>query len=376
LTITLWMGLRFVIRINVICFFGETYTIMLKRRVGSSLVVVFFQGIGLLLLSGCGSNPSQTLNPLDPTPTPTSTPFYAEIVAEPTPTLTMTPIPTITPTPTVTPTPAPTVAPTPAPTVTPTPTPTPPPGVDTITVSCENGVDMTLVKIPAGTFQMGTSSTDEPWLLEYSRPVHPVTISQDFYMGKYEVTQAQWKAVMGTEPWKGKSFVKEQGDCPAIYVSWNDAVAFCAKLTQLNPGRTFRLPSETEWEYACKAGNGDTKYCFGDDDDQLGNYAWYNQNTRDINEPYAHSVGQKAKNDYGLYDMPGNVWEWCQDWWHDDYTNAPSDGSAWETPAESFRIRRGGSWNLAGLYCRSAARGGGAPTHTDGDTGFRVVSGN
>ncbi len=256
--------------------------------------------------------------------------------------------------------------------ITPTPTPTPQPGGDTITIDCGNGVTMTLIKIPAGSFMMGTNSTDYSWLSS-SRPVHQVTISQAFYMGKYEVTQAQYQAVMGTNP----SYFQDPNK-PVEQVSWNDAVAFCQALAAKS-GHTIRLPSEAEWEYACKAdeGNVDTKYYFGDDDSQLGTYAWYYSNSGNT----THAVGTRTANSFGLYDMSGNVWEWCQDVWHSDYsgTGRPDDGSAWTTGGDQGnRVFRGGAWSHDGIdyVCRSANRNGSAPSLTCNYVGFRVVSGN
>jgi hypothetical protein len=186
-------------------------------------------------------------------------------------------------------------------------------------------------------------------------------------MGKFEVTQEQYRAVMGTNP----SYFTGDMNLPVEEVSWEDAVAFCQALST-RVGRTIRLPSEAEWEYACKAGGGDTKYYFGNDDAQMGNYMWYEYNSGGT----THVVGGKLPNSWGLYDMSGNVWEWCQDWWHSDYTGAPSDGMAWTTGGDSLaRIFRGGSWNgfdAFGYCCRSASRCWGRPDQ-HGSYGIRVV---
>jgi formylglycine-generating enzyme len=262
-------------------------------------------------------------------------------------------------------------SPTPAPTSKPTTSkPTPLPPSKTLTITCGKGVQMTLVKIPAGTFRMGdiagNGSSDE-------KPVHNVTISKDYYLGISEVTQAQWKAVMGTEPWKGQDCVKEQGDCPATNVDWNDAVAFCTKLKQLNPGRTFRLPTEAEWERACRAGT-ETVYYFGDDISILGNYAWGRGNAWSVNEKYAHAVGKKIKNSYGLFDMHGNVWEWCSDWYSSSYYNSSPSIDPTGPSSGTYRVIRGGSWGYWVNDCRSSFRGyvWRAYAHS-GVIGFRVV---
>jgi len=233
--------------------------------------------------------------------------------------------------------------------VLPTPTPAPTPFV----IILPGGVTMEMVRIPAGSFMMGRYAGEQD-SYSYENPQHQVTISQDFYLGKYEVTKAQWQAVMGTTPWSGQSSVLNDPNSPAVYISWDDCQAFVNALNQLGQG-TFRLPSEAEWEYACRAGT-TTRFYWGDDPSytQIRNYAWYWGNCS--SEQYAHVVGLKLPNDWGLYDMSGNVWEWCQDYWHGNYTGAPANGSAWESPTSSYRVVRGGSWYYYGRYCRSANR--------------------
>jgi formylglycine-generating enzyme required for sulfatase activity len=159
-----------------------------------------------------------------------------------------------------------------------------------------------------------------------------------FKIGKYPITQAQYQAVMGTNP----SYFKNNPLNPVEQVSWDDAQAFCQKLSQIT-GKTYRLPTESEWEYACRAGT-TTRYYFGDDDNQLGNYAWYAKNSGGK----THPVGQKKPNGWGLYDMSGNVWEWCED-----------DSTAWidnDNCSQSEKCLRGGSWGNYPLRCRSAVR--------------------
>ncbi len=252
------------------------------------------------------------------------------------------------------------------PSPTPISTPTPPPGGDTITIDCGGGVHMTLIKIPAGTFQMGTNSKDYDGL-SYSRPVHQVTISQAFYMGKYLVTQEQYQAVMGTNP----SHFTGDPNRPVEMVSWNDAVAFCQALATKS-GYNIRLPSEAEWEYACKAdkGNVDTKYYFGDDDSQLGTYAWYNSNSGST----THAVGTRTGNSFGLYDLSGNVWEWCNDWYGSYSSSSVPDPTG--PSSGTYRVHRGGSWDSDDYLCRSSLRRWSSPTLTININGFRVVSGN
>ena len=140
-------------------------------------------------------------------------------------------------------------------------------------------------------------------------------------------------------------------------------------------GYAIRLPSESEWEYACRAGT-TTAYSFGDDESLLGDYAWYLDNAGKAGERYAHPVGQKLPNAWGLYDMHGNVWEWCEDPWHDNYDGAPTDGSVWPTGGRSRdRVLRGGSWGGNARHCRSAPRNGHWSEHRNDPNGFRVAAG-
>ena len=167
-----------------------------------------------------------------------------------------------------------------------------------------------------------------------------------FAMGKYEVTQEQWYAVMGANPSgnKGRTLPVEQ-------VSWEDAQVFIQKLNQ-KTGQQYRLPSEAEWEYAARAGS-QAEYSFGDDEKELGRYAWYSANS----SRQTHPVGEKQANRFGLHDMHGNVWEWVQDCWHDNYLGAPTDGSAWTTGCNGdYRVLRGGSWDYLPAILRSADR--------------------
>lgn len=214
-----------------------------------------------------------------------------------------------------------------------------------------------LVRIPPGGFMMGSTNGGAT-----EKPVHQVTISQAFYMGKYEVTQGQWQAVMGNNP----SNFKDCANCPVEQVSWDDAQKFIQRLNQTNDGYIYRLPTEAEWEYACRAGT------TGDYAGNLSEMAWYSENSGSK----THSVGGKRPNDWGLADMHGNVWEWCQDWYHETYYGAPTDGSAWLSGGEQkYRVLRGGSWldtNAPNL--RSASRNTASPDYRGSYIGFRVVA--
>lgn len=248
---------------------------------------------------------------------------------------------------------------------------------------------ITMVRIPAGSFRMGSPATERGRASDES-PLRTVRIGYSFYIAKYEITQQQWKAVMGSNPMTNSLF--GVGDnYPATNVLWeecqNFAKALSAHIAATHQGSaTFRLPSESEWEYACRAGM-QTRYYFGDStltSDTLdgpagrlpGNrsdYAWYPFD-RATYRYGSHPVGLKLPNQFGLYDVSGNAAEWCQDYWHTDYKNAPVDGTAYDTSPEldSNRIIRGGSWNVLDS-CRSAARSQARPTIRFVDIGVRFV---
>jgi len=232
-----------------------------------------------------------------------------------------------------------------------------------------NTIGMLLREIPAGTLLMGSPGNEVGHLDNETQ--HKVTISKAFYMQTTEVTQGQWKEVMGTEPWKGKSLVKEGANYAASYVSWNDAVAYCEKLSE-KESVTYRLPTEAEWEYACRAGT-TTRWSFGDDEKVLGDYAWWQENADDIDEEYAHQVGQKKSNAFGLYDMHGNVSEWCYDYYGKDYYKLPPKVDPKGPVSGSFRVSRGGSWRYNTRLSRSAFRGRGDADIRYYFIGFRLV---
>jgi formylglycine-generating enzyme required for sulfatase activity len=228
-----------------------------------------------------------------------------------------------------------------------------------------NSIDQRLVTIPAGRFLMGSSQGNVNEL-----PVHEVTISRPFAIASTEVTQSQWKEVMGTEPWKGKSSVTEGSDYPATYISWEDATEFCRRLSarreELAAGRVYRLPTEAEWEYACRASR-NTEYHFGNGALMLENFAWYASNTGQSPEP----VGKKEPNAWGMYDMHGNVWEWCSDWYGEYPRSAVVDPAVLNDG--SNRVYRGGSWDFNAAFCRSASRNFSTPDYRSYILGFRVA---
>ena len=273
-----------------------------------------------------------------------------------------------------------TSTPTMTPTVTPTGTSTPTPLPTLTIIDLPGDVKMEFMLIPAGNFSMG--SDDTGWSNTDEQPVNEVNIDYSFYIGKFEITQAQWLAVMGN--WPG---TEPSGDCgagdnyPAYYISWNDCQDYITNLNNLGVG-TFRLPSESEWEYACRAGSS-TRFYYGDSDCSsigcgscdLDNYGWWCGNNGAYGNPDYGSkeAGQLLPNSFGLYDMHGNVKEWCQDWYHVDYNNAPDDGTAWESPVGSERVLRGGYWIDKTSLCRSAARSKSIPDNRMVGFGFRVV---
>jgi formylglycine-generating enzyme required for sulfatase activity len=231
----------------------------------------------------------------------------------------------------------------------------------------ENLGDLTsleMVKIPDGKFQMGSLPNQG---YDYERPRHEVQIPE-FWMGKYPVTQAQWRSVAALPPEQMELEVNpsvfEGDNQPVENVSWNQSIEFCQRLSR-KTGKKYRLPSEAEWEYACRAKTL-TNFYFGDAlTPKLANYGREMKGTTD--------VGIYLPNAFGLYDMHGNVWEWCADGWHDSYKNAPIDGSAWVNPGNSKCVLRGGSWVLNPLNCRSAYRSGVNSDVYNFLVGFRVV---
>jgi formylglycine-generating enzyme required for sulfatase activity len=220
-----------------------------------------------------------------------------------------------------------------------------------------------MVDIPAGRFNMGSNER------ENDKPIHEVIVPA-FQIGKYPITQAQYQAVMGNNP----SRFSGNPQNPVESVTWFNAQAFCEKLSKLT-GKNYRLPTEAEWEYACRAGT-ETRFSFGDDKDKLGDYAWFDGNSNNT----THPVGKKRPNPWGICDMHGNVWEWCADQDHENYVNKPDNikenGSiTWADNNISSIIRRGGSWGRDPLASTSAYRGRSVAEICNHDIGFRVVCG-
>ncbi|HIL19188.1 MAG TPA: formylglycine-generating enzyme family protein, partial [Gammaproteobacteria bacterium] len=249
-----------------------------------------------------------------------------------------------------------------------------------------NHLGMTFVHIRSGTFLMGTSVKETGEFKETGEygiglkpdtdeAQHAVTITENFCMQTTVVTQRQWNKLMGTEPWQGwffnKSYVQKGANYPASYVSWNDAVAFCEILSK-QEGKTYRLPTEAEWEYACRAGT-KTIWSFGNDENVLDDYAWHSGNSWDIGETHAHQVGLKKPNAFGLYDMHGNVYEWCYDYYDENYYKQSPEKDPTGPASGSCRVLRGGSWGTNSRLSRSAFRQGRGADYSYGYNGFRIV---
>jgi formylglycine-generating enzyme required for sulfatase activity len=234
-------------------------------------------------------------------------------------------------------------------------------------VEITNSIGMKLRLIPAGDFMMGSPN-------DGMAPQHKVRITKPFYIGVYEVTQAEYEKLMGENPSSfstgGDGAEKVSGEDtsshPVESVRWEEAVEFCKRLSA-KEGKIYRLPTEAEWEYACRAGS-TTRYNSGDDHGSLGEYAWHSGNSDD--KP--HSVGEKKPNAWGLRDMHGNVWEWCADWYGLYDGEEVSDPSGPEMGTS--RVIRGGCWGSAAETCRAAYRIGSEPWNLNDDLGFRVAA--
>lgn len=223
--------------------------------------------------------------------------------------------------------------------------------------SVTNSIGMEFVLIPAGEFQIGTEKYSD------ARTVHKVIVSKPFYLGKYPVTQDEWRSLMGNDP---SCF--EGDNRPVECISWHDVQEFVKRLNAKEGTDKYRLPSGAEWEYACRAGT-TTKYSFGDDESKLGEYAWYYDNS----EHQTHPVGQKKPNPWGLYDMHGNVWEWCQDRYHRTYVTTLNDGSVLEATNNSGLVLHGGGWVNYAAKCQSAYRSSFHPDYGYYSLGFRLL---
>jgi formylglycine-generating enzyme required for sulfatase activity len=253
------------------------------------------------------------------------------------------------------------------------------------TFTLPGGIPLEMVYIAPGTFMMGSPGSEPNHQSDETQ--HQVTLTKGFWLGKYEVTQGQWKAVMGSNP---SNFSSCGSSCPVEQVSWNDCQEFIRKLNNLSGFSGFRLPTEAEWEYACRAGTTTAFYTgaiteTGRDrkDPNLDVAGWYGYNSGDRsgwhsdwkdNNHGTKRVGLKKPNAWGLYDMHGNVWEWCADWYGDYPSGSVNDPKGPSTG--SYRVLRGGSWDGSAGYCRSADRGRGTPARRSLSLGFRLCRTN
>ena len=233
-----------------------------------------------------------------------------------------------------------------------------------VTTFTVNGVKLAMVYVEGGTFQMGYKTGDDD-----EKPVHEVKLNS-FQIGQTEVTQELWEAVMGTNPCKFKGNKR-----PVEQVSWNDCQEFITKLNELT-GKQFRLPTEAEWEFAARGGTKSKSYEYSGGDN-LEDVAWYTVNSKDKGEDSpdygTHEVKTKAPNELGIYDMTGNVWEWCQDWYGSDYYSNSVVNNPTGPTSGSNRVARGGSWGTNASKCRCANRNCFTPSSTFTSFGFRLA---
>jgi formylglycine-generating enzyme required for sulfatase activity len=257
---------------------------------------------------------------------------------------------------------------------------------DTVTIQLLKNEKIEFVRIPAGSFVMG-ASYDGKWVPTYvEQPVHDVTIEYDFYIGKHEITQGQWLAVM--RKWPGRKPEEKYGigpNYPAYNISWHDSKDFIKRLDRIAKGKLgkFRLPSESEWEFACRGPESNphryARFSFGDSDcypqppidGNLSQYAWWMKNAKG----HPHPVGKLKPNPFGLYDMHGNVWEWCEDDWHKTYKgeDRPDDGRPWGDGSGAKKASRSSYYSNPPLACRSAARNEAMATTRKPYMGFRLI---
>ena len=234
------------------------------------------------------------------------------------------------------------------------------PTSQTVSIPVKDNIRIEMVRIEAGTFTMGaTPEMKEP--LDLEKPAHQVTLTNDFYIGKHEVTQALWQAVMGNNPSKFK-----EDNLPVENVSWNECQLFISKLNSMTK-RMFRLPTEAEWEYAARGGNKSNGYQYSGSNN-ISDIAWCEGYSK---ESQTHPVGSKMPNELGIYDMNGNVYEWCQDWYYIYSSSPPTNPKG--TSKAAGRVCRGGSWCDSAWSCRLSSRNVDAPDFYDNEHGLRLV---
>ncbi len=235
-------------------------------------------------------------------------------------------------------------------------------------------IQMSFAYCSPGVFTMGSSNGDSNG--EIDETSWEAEIDAGFWISRHEVTQKQWLKVVGESPWEGQKYVCRSKDSPATYISYFDAIRFCRNLSiiereaeRLPASSRFRLPNEVEWEFACRAGN-DSRFCFGDDSDQLHKYGWFDllQVEPEPESISPQPIGTKMPSTWGIFDMHGNVFEWCSDWYF-EHPLAPANSKL----EPVFKVRRGGGWCSPASQCRSSYRDWGDPFEGTDDTGFRIV---
>jgi formylglycine-generating enzyme required for sulfatase activity len=236
------------------------------------------------------------------------------------------------------------------------------------TVGLPGGATMKFVWIEPGTFLMGSAPSGADQGSD-EEPRHEVTLSRGFWLGKYEVTQGQWEAVTGAAPWSGRDWVQADASRPAVCISWTDVQAFADRLSRAG-GAAYRMPTEAEWEYACRAGT-TARWSFGDSQGPMADHAWYHGNAWTAGLEQAQPVGRKLPNPWGLHDMHGNVYEWVQDWYGVYAAGAQSDprGPTWG----DRRVLRGGGFAGSAMGARAALRACGLSDYQASFLGARIV---
>ncbi len=243
-------------------------------------------------------------------------------------------------------------------------------GAEPLTIARDWFPGMEMILVFPGEFLMGSPPAEGRNRNENQIATR---LSEPFYLSRRTVTQWDWISVMKIKPWSGRDCIKEGNNYPAAYLSWNDATAFCEALNYqietLPENWTFALPTEAQWEYACRAGTS-TRYCYGNDESQLTDYAWFDRNAAHAGKMYAPRSGQLEPNPWGVYDMHGGLWEWCRDFYQ---SALPGGSDPIVTQPAAQRVRRGGCWLNPDVDCRSAVRGFSSPESRVNWLGFRVA---
>ena len=246
-------------------------------------------------------------------------------------------------------------------------------------VRYDNELKLKLVWCPRGTFTMD-DSISKPGNINQTIRIAPVkvTLTQGYWIGKYPVTQAEWRRLMKTKPWRGRFSTRIGDRLPATYITWNDAMDFCRKLTErerragrLSNAWEYTLPTEAQWERACRAGT-ETRYCFGDDASKLSEYAWFYDNSYKVGDNHLHAVGAKKANRWGIHDMHGNVCEWCRDHYVEKLPGGRDPEVKAEPSGDTLRVSRSGCIVFNAAMCESGYRRGESPGYRNGDFGGRA----